>query len=147
MNASKLIRRLSPCGIVTKYFSARLPALVGIVTLALAFFAGSNIAHAQNSVVGTRWDGQENLTGQSTNVTFKFLSGGQVTMTGSNGQGGTATYSGTYSQQGNQVVLQFPSIGTTFQGVMSGVCIQGQGHEGGHSWNFSVVKGGSGGPF
>jgi hypothetical protein len=90
------------------------------------------VAH---QIAGTSWTGRENLGGYS-NLLFRFEAGGRVTMIDAR-----STVQGTYTQTGNQVSLQFPSVRASYQGTINGTALSGQGSNvSGETWAFSVSK-------
>jgi hypothetical protein len=96
---------------------------------------GTNPPPATN---GVTWSGQENLQGFG-KLSFVFQTGGKVTM-----YDVSKSYSGTWSQNGKQITINLPSIGTTYVGTMNGNTISGQGSgkidNQQKQWTFSVNR-------
>jgi hypothetical protein len=88
------------------------------------------------NIAGTTWNGQENISGGWTGITFQFQANGQAIMTL---QGG-ASYYGNWTQSGNQVTMQFPTVSNSFTGTINGNAINGQGQDKVGPWNFNVTK-------
>jgi len=85
-------------------------------------------------LAGTTWQGQETLSGFG-NLKFVFQGGGQVTM-----YDVQKNYPGTWTQQGNRVTINLPSVQLTYTGTVNGTTIAGQGSDPKGKWTFNVSK-------
>jgi hypothetical protein len=87
------------------------------------------------SLVGTSWGGHETLPGYGP-LTFRFEADGKAAMTDKDGN-----TQGTYTQKGNNIVVQFPSLATTYTGTVQGKSMLGTATNGQTNWNWNVNSG------
>jgi hypothetical protein len=90
----------------------------------------------QMNIVGTTWNGNENLPGFG-KLTFAFRANGAATMIDAKGQ-----TEGTWTQNGNDLTINFN--GCVYQGRITGLTISGSGRltagaQTGQTWSFQVA--------
>lgn len=86
-------------------------------------------------LAGTSWTGTESLQNFG-KLTFQFAAGGKATMIDTAG-----VSNGTWTQNGNQVNIQFFNGKVTYSGVLNGNAISGNAsNTAGAKWTFKVSK-------
>jgi hypothetical protein len=89
------------------------------------------------NLAGTTWNGQHNLSGTWTGITFQFQAGNQATVVIATPKG-PMSIQASYVQNGNQVTVTTPN--ETFTGTISGTTFAGQGQDNIGPWNFTTNK-------
>jgi hypothetical protein len=109
--------------------------LGGFVLAALATSALAP-AHAQkkSGLVGTNWNGRENLAGYGA-LTFTFEDDGNVTMIDAK-----ETVLGRYTRNGQAIVLNFFNGQAIYSGRINGKTISGTARNARSTWTWSVTK-------
>ncbi len=109
--------------------------LRGFALLALTVIVATPAdAQKKNGLVGTNWNGRENLAGYGA-LTFTFEDDGNVTMLDAK-----ETVPGRYTRNGQSIVLNFFNGQAIYSGRISGKTMSGTARNARSTWTWSVTK-------